>query len=333
MLRFPTAFTTLRDPLKFTGKITSFSSAHLGGASEASLVAVSDGVRIFLGVDHGSGSVPWRLFGLGSRATTAALGDVAVLVTEGNHCYNSHEYNTRTSPLVCEPQVKEEDGCPEVLDYSVATAANWVTWLEEDRDEGEGYVVTACNDVVLHGSWGGGSKATVDLFDLGGSGSRGRVGVLAAYESYKAEEESVCGTPVMGVDGVVVSSFAVNVHFGGYEGTQAGLGMVEKGLAPVTWPSGSTTTVIQTEEEPSGSLAARFLSVEVTTMPTGSTTFSEANIRNISVVLSVMGLVVFLVGRKYWRSLKVSVKADDKDAVNQMAQLTNIKRVKASRYI
>ncbi|GMI05710.1 hypothetical protein TrRE_jg10736 [Triparma retinervis] len=54
---------------------------------------------------------------------------------------------------------------------------------------------------------------------------------MAAYEAYGKGEESECGTPVMGVDGVVVSSFVVSVHRGGWEGTQAGMGVAGKGVA------------------------------------------------------------------------------------------------------
>lgn len=42
---------------------------------------------------------------------------------------------------------------------------------------------------------------SLDLFEVEGDD---KVGVLAAYESYKSTEESVCGTPTLGVDGVIV---------------------------------------------------------------------------------------------------------------------------------
>mmetsp|Transcript_21427 Transcript_21427/g.44637 ORF Transcript_21427/g.44637 Transcript_21427/m.44637 type:complete len:635 (-) Transcript_21427:70-1974(-) len=214
--------------VKFSGVMTSAASAPLG--DDSNLVFTSDGSRIFAGVDRSDGNeIEWRFIGLGNRVATAFLDDVVVVVMEGNHCYNSHHYNTRTTPLVCEPQVDDADSCPEILDYTIATKSNWIEWLSKDRGDKEGYVVTVCNDVLLHGSWGGGSKVSVDLFNI----EEGKVGVLAAYESYKAKQESVCGTPVLGVDGIIVSSFAVSVHLGGFEGTQASLGVADKGIANI----------------------------------------------------------------------------------------------------
>ena len=36
----------------------------------------------------------------------------------------------------------------------------------------------------------------------------GKMGIVVAYEAYKGSEELDCGTPVLGRDGIVISSFA-----------------------------------------------------------------------------------------------------------------------------
>ena len=85
--------------------VTSATWAPLG--NDSGLVAISDGGKIYAGIAKDkSEDVDWRLIGLGGRVSSTTLNDILLLSMEGNHCYNAHSYNTRSSPLVCEPQVR-----------------------------------------------------------------------------------------------------------------------------------------------------------------------------------------------------------------------------------
>ncbi|GMI00850.1 hypothetical protein TrST_g5041 [Triparma strigata] len=187
--------------------VTSFSTSN-------SLSFVSDGEKVYASnVSDPANPTEPKVIGLGSFVSTSQLDDQLLLMTEGNHCYNSHKHNTRSFPLVCDTKTNPAtDMCEEILDYSLASVANWQNWLEQAEDSD--FTITSCNEYILHGSWGGGSKPSPALFPMDSSS---KVGVMVAYESYKNAEESPCGTPVIGVDGIVVSSFSLATHTDTYQ--------------------------------------------------------------------------------------------------------------------
>jgi len=74
-------------------------------------------------------------------------------------------------------------------------------------------IITACNEFLLHGTWGAGGRTSPSLFHMkeGDGYSEERVGVIVAYEAYKGTEDLGCGTPLKNQNGIVLSSFALNV--------------------------------------------------------------------------------------------------------------------------
>lgn len=206
-------------------KVTSFSV-------ENDLSFVSDGEFVYVSnISDPANPTKPKAIGLGSFVSTSQLDDQLIVMSEGNHCYNSHKHNTRSYPLVCDTKVDpSKDMCEvsrergaseehavkliltrsntntqEILDYSLATVSNWESWL--DQPNSADFTITPCNEYILHGSWGGGSKPSPALFELEEEGSN-NVGVMVAYESFKSTSESDCGTP-MNTDGIVVSSFGL----------------------------------------------------------------------------------------------------------------------------
>ena len=147
----------------------------------------------------------FRLIGLGTSVHASSLGDTLLLVTEGNNCYNSHIHNTRSTPLVCRPQINPlRHSCKYAIDYSVGTAENWFRWLQRTRA-----VITPCNDYILHGTFSAGHNPSGALFPLDAkSQAEGKVGIMVANEPYPLPGESKCGTPFRGESGIVISSFA-----------------------------------------------------------------------------------------------------------------------------
>ncbi|GMI17830.1 hypothetical protein TrLO_g14156 [Triparma laevis f. longispina] len=181
-------------------KVTSFSV-------ENDLSFVSDGEFVYVSnISDPANPTKPKAIGLGSYVSTSQLDDQLIVMSEGNHCYNSHKHNTRSYPLVCDTKVDpSKDMCEEILDYSLATVSNWKSWL--DQPNSADFTITPCNEYILHGSWGGGSKPSPALFELEEEGLN-NVGVMVAYESFKSTSESDCGTP-MNTDGIVVSSFGL----------------------------------------------------------------------------------------------------------------------------
>jgi hypothetical protein len=81
--------------------------------------------------------------GLASHFSSNSLDDQLLLLTEGGHCYNSHSHNTRNIPLVCRPKTHPHtDACPQALDYSLGSFANFAAWIEADHDA----ALTPCNE-------------------------------------------------------------------------------------------------------------------------------------------------------------------------------------------
>mmetsp|Transcript_26686 Transcript_26686/g.44747 ORF Transcript_26686/g.44747 Transcript_26686/m.44747 type:complete len:622 (+) Transcript_26686:287-2152(+) len=182
-------------------------STSLQEVGELSFIFVSVGGKVY-GASKRSDELAFtnfRLIGLGSSVHASSLDSTLLLVTEGNHCYNSHIHNTRAFPLVCDPKTAREDACEYALDYSVGTAENWSLWLEQQPDA----VLTPCNEFILHGTFSGGQNPSGALFPLDAkSQAEGKVGVMVAHEPYPLFVESKCGTPYVGDTGIVVSAFA-----------------------------------------------------------------------------------------------------------------------------
>ena len=201
------------------GSFESIEVQELGEASPppldapgaADVVFKTDGVFVY-GSTVTSG---WKKVGVGSAFSSSTLHDQVLLVTEGNHCYNSHSHNTRSAPLVCRPKALPEHGCGGALDYSLGSGENWVSWLEAEHDT----TVTVCNEFILHGTWGLGSNPSAVLFDLG---EEEEVGVLVSYEVYGGTAENDCGTPIRGGEGIGLSSWSSRKVGGVYEFVQGG---------------------------------------------------------------------------------------------------------------
>jgi len=61
----------------------------------------SDGTYTY-GSDTSMANPQEHKLGLGSHVSASFLDNQILLMTEGNHCYNSHEHNTISFPLVCD---------------------------------------------------------------------------------------------------------------------------------------------------------------------------------------------------------------------------------------
>eukprot|EP00797_Seminavis_robusta_P032967 Sro752_g197190.2 (433) ;mRNA; r:26600-27898 len=179
-----------------------------------SFIFAAVGGKVYAAANRDTYSASWdfRLIGLGTHVHASSLNTTVLLVTEGNHCYNSHENNIRAGPLVCSPQEHtKRHACPFALDYSVATAENWFLWLQGTRS-----VITSCNSHILHGTFSGGQKPSGALFPLHRSGdekqqSEDKVGIMVAHEPFPENAQSQCGMPLTGEKGIVLASFAIPV--------------------------------------------------------------------------------------------------------------------------
>lgn len=186
-------------------EITSWSAQPVGDY-EFVFVAVQGKVYASVQHDENVDSTDFRLIGLGTTVHASSFNDTLLLVTEGNHCYNSHAFNTRSAPLLCERLVDpHRHACPFMLDYSVGTAQNWLAWLSS----GHQTVITPCNEFILHGTFSGGTNPSGSLFPI--HNNNGKIGVMVAHEPYPESKESPCGTPIKGESGIVISSFATTL--------------------------------------------------------------------------------------------------------------------------
>uniref|UniRef100_A0A7S0MXQ1 Uncharacterized protein n=1 Tax=Pyramimonas obovata TaxID=1411642 RepID=A0A7S0MXQ1_9CHLO len=195
----------IREFLRDFGAVSVGSSSHQE-IGEYSFIFFAAGGKVYAGSKHSDelAFTNFRLIGLGSSVHATSLDNVLLLVTEGNHCYNSHGHNTRAFPLVCDPKTEPGDACEYALDYSLGTARNWFSWLQETNT-----VITPCNEHILHGTFSGGHNPSGILIHLPSQSPEGlKVGVMVAHEPYPLNNQSICGTPKLGETGIVLSAFA-----------------------------------------------------------------------------------------------------------------------------
>lgn len=209
--------------LPFSGSIT---SALLRAVHDNHIfVFACDGFRIYGAYLNRKNNatdyvVGFHLLGFGKGLETSHLSDQLLLVTEGNRCYNSHSQNTQSHPLVCDVvEHPDESGCGNygMLDYTLGHVNDWIDWLSTPGvSKSYTTVLTPCNERLLHGTFSSGSNPSSALFEL----VDGRTGVLVAGErcnnaggSIGAAKgsESSCGTPRLGVNGIVISAFGVSL--------------------------------------------------------------------------------------------------------------------------
>ena len=142
----------------------------------------------------------FRLIGLGTSVHVSLQDNVLLLVTEGKNCYNSHSANTRSAPLVCEPET-EDAACDFALDYSLGTVEDWFTWLRQKENE---TMITPCNEFILHGTFSCGHNPSGALFPFFGRNEQNWI--MVAHEPYPAKVASKCGIPMTGDTGIVISA-------------------------------------------------------------------------------------------------------------------------------
>ena len=196
--------------------------------------------------------VNWKQVGVGKNLGVGTAAGSMMLVSDYGYCYNSHDHNTRSSPMVCS---SEPEPTRYVLDYSLGTAADWLDALTFKADkkfselsasysngtvpsfsEAQAAAITPCHSTVLHGSYDQGSFPSVAMASVtvqginsgpdnsnrgsdcvGGEGE-GTVSWVYFLEVHEAlDKQSLpgggCGNPLHR-DGIVLDSFPIDAWIG-----------------------------------------------------------------------------------------------------------------------